>query len=41
MKNVLDSMLYETLKWPQIGPFCISSKKKFQTPYQCLWRAHY
>ena len=25
---VLDSMLYETLKWPQIAPFCISSKKK-------------
>ena len=24
---VLDSMLYETLKWPQIAPFCISSKK--------------
>jgi len=29
MKIVLDSMLYETLKWPQIAPFCISSKKKF------------
>jgi hypothetical protein len=27
---VLDSMLYETLKWPQIAPFCISSKKKFR-----------
>jgi hypothetical protein len=24
-------MLYETLKWPQIAPFCISSKKKSQT----------
>ena len=23
---MLDSMLYETLKWPQIAPFCISSK---------------
>jgi hypothetical protein len=27
---VLDSMLYETLKWSQIAPFCISSKKKFR-----------
>jgi hypothetical protein len=27
IKIVLDSMLYETLKWPQIAPFCISSKK--------------
>jgi hypothetical protein len=26
IKIVLDSMLYETLKWPQIAPFCISSK---------------
>ena len=24
---MFDSMLYETLKWPQIAPFCISSKK--------------
>ena len=23
IKIVLDSMLYETLKWPQIAPFCI------------------
>jgi hypothetical protein len=23
IKVVLDSMLYETLKWPQIAPFCI------------------
>jgi hypothetical protein len=30
IKIVLDSMLYETLKWPQIAPFCISSKKKFR-----------
>ena len=28
IKIVLDSILYETLKWPQIAPFCISSKKK-------------
>ena len=28
IKIVLDSMLYETLKWPQITPFCISSKQK-------------
>jgi hypothetical protein len=27
IKIVLDSMLYETLKCPQIAPFCISSKK--------------
>jgi len=26
IKIVLDSILYETLKWPQIAPFCISSK---------------
>ena len=26
IKIMLDSMLYETLKWPQIAPFCISSK---------------
>ena len=26
IKIALDSMLYETLKWPQIAPFCISSK---------------
>jgi hypothetical protein len=26
IKIVLDSMLYETLKWPQLAPFCISSK---------------
>ena len=40
---VLDSILYETLKWPQIAPFCISSKNKSQTPSpsQELWRAHY
>jgi len=36
MKIVLDSMLYETLKWPQIAPFCISSKKKLQTPLSML-----
>jgi hypothetical protein len=24
-------MLYETLKWPQIAPFCISSKKNPKT----------
>ena len=30
IKIVLDSMLYETLKWSQISPFCISSKKKFR-----------
>jgi len=27
IKIVLDSMLYETLKWPQIATFCISSNK--------------
>ena len=27
IKIVLDSMLYETLEWPQIAPFCISSKQ--------------
>ena len=27
IKIVLDSMLFETLKWPQIAPFCISSKQ--------------
>jgi len=32
MKIVLDSMLYETLKWPKIAPFCISSKKKSSPP---------
>jgi hypothetical protein len=32
IKIVLDSMLYETLKWPQIAPFCISSKKKIPDP---------
>ena len=43
IKIVLDSILYETLKWPQIAPFCISSNKKSQTPSpsQELWRAHY
>ena len=47
IKIVLDSMLYETLKWPQIALFCISSKKKKKeksqtpTPSQELWRAHY
>jgi hypothetical protein len=25
-------MLYETLKWPQIAPFCISSKKNPRPP---------
>ena len=30
IKIVLDSKLYETLKWPQIAPFCFSSKKKFR-----------
>ena len=30
IKIVLDSMLYETLKWSQIAPFCISSKKIFR-----------
>jgi hypothetical protein len=30
IKIVLDSMLYETLKWPQIASFCISSKKIIQ-----------
>jgi len=40
---MLDSMLYETPKCPQIAPFCISSKIKSQTPSpsQELWRAHY
>jgi hypothetical protein len=28
IKIVLDFMLYETLKWPQIAPFCISSKEQ-------------
>ena len=33
IKIVLYSMLYETLKWPQIAPFWILSKKKtMQTP---------
>ena len=34
IKIVLDSMLYETLKWPQIAPICISSTKnpRPQTP---------
>ncbi len=32
IKIVLDSMLYETLKWPQIAPFCISSKKNPRPP---------
>ena len=27
IKIVLESMLYETLKWPQIAPFCIFPKK--------------
>ena len=36
IKIVLDSMLYETLKWSQIAPFCISSKTKFQTPLSML-----
>jgi len=32
MKIVLDSMLYETLEWPQIAPFCIWSRKKIPDP---------
>jgi hypothetical protein len=40
IKIVLDSMLYETLKWPQITPFCISSKKNPRTSQE-LWRAYY
>ena len=32
IKIVLDSMLYETLKWPQIAPFCISSKTNPKPP---------
>jgi hypothetical protein len=32
IKIVLDSILYETLKWPQIAPFCISSKKNPRPP---------
>ena len=32
IKIVLDSMLYETLKWPQIAPFCISSKTNPRPP---------
>ena len=32
IKIVLDSMLYETLKWPQITPFSISSKKNPRPP---------
>ena len=32
IKIVLDSMLYETLKWPQIALFCISSKKNPRPP---------
>ena len=30
IKILLDSMIYETLKWPQIVPFCISLEKKIQ-----------
>jgi hypothetical protein len=43
IKIVLDSILYETLKWSQTAQFCISSKIKSQTPSpsQELWRAHY
>jgi hypothetical protein len=36
IKIVFDSMLYETLKWPQITPFCISSKKNPRTSQE-LW----
>jgi transposase len=32
IKIVLDSMSYETLKWPQIAQFCISSKKNPRPP---------
>ena len=32
IKIELDSILYETLKWSQIAPFCISSKKKNKNP---------
>ena len=32
IKIVLDSMLYETLKWLQIAPFCISSKTNPRPP---------
>jgi hypothetical protein len=32
IKIVLDSILYKTMKWPQIAPFCISSKKKNPRP---------
>ena len=32
IRIVLDSMLYETLKWPQIAPFCISSKNYPRPP---------
>ena len=32
IKIVLDSMLYETLQWPQIAPFWISSKKNARPP---------
>ena len=32
IKIVFDSMLFETLKWPQIAPFCISSKQKNPRP---------
>jgi hypothetical protein len=36
MKNYLfkslTSMLYEILKWPQIAPFCISSKQNPRPP---------
>ena len=32
IKIVLDSMLHETLKWPQIAPFCISSKQNPRPP---------
>ena len=32
IKIVLDSVLYETLKWPQIAPFCISSKQNPRPP---------
>ena len=32
IKIVLDSMLYETLKWPQIAPFYILSKQNPRPP---------
>ena len=34
IKTVLDSMLYETLKWPQIAPFCIPPKTNIRPASQ-------